>query len=63
MPKARACTVCGCTENFACEQGCEWVQLEPVPLCSECLRRMAEVLRLIRNGKVKWGSKRGGRRS
>jgi hypothetical protein len=29
----RACRVCGCTELFGCEGGCEWVEFD---LCSVC---------------------------
>jgi hypothetical protein len=29
------CTVCGCTENAACEDGCGWASLDP-PLCTRC---------------------------
>jgi hypothetical protein len=29
----RACRVCGCTDNSACEEGCEWVGED---LCSAC---------------------------
>jgi protein gp37 len=31
---ARACRVCGCTENNACEGGCWWVEDD---LCSSCV--------------------------
>lgn len=30
---ARACRVCGCTENHACPGGCYWVDID---LCSAC---------------------------
>jgi hypothetical protein len=29
----RACRVCGCTDDSACEQGCGWVEDD---LCSAC---------------------------
>lgn len=31
----RSCRVCGCTDNHACEGGCEWVENE-YNLCSKC---------------------------
>jgi protein gp37 len=31
---ARACRVCGCTENNACDEGCWWVEED---LCSSCI--------------------------
>jgi len=34
MPKNMACRVCGCTDEFGCAEGCEWVQ---PGLCSACL--------------------------
>ena len=39
-----ACTVCGCTDDAACEGGCYWVSLDP-PLCSAC-EQLAEDLDL-----------------
>jgi hypothetical protein len=32
---ARQCTVCGCTDNVGCEDGCAWAQLTP-PVCTRC---------------------------
>lgn len=34
---ARACRVCGCTENNACEGGCWWVEDD---LCSSCVGKV-----------------------
>jgi hypothetical protein len=35
---AQACTVCGCTDNYACVGGRWWIHtpLVEVPLCSSC---------------------------
>lgn len=33
QPTIATCRVCGCTEEFACDRGCEWV--EP-GLCTSC---------------------------
>lgn len=30
---ARRCRACGCTDNFACDEGCGWVESD---LCSAC---------------------------
>jgi hypothetical protein len=32
----RACRVCGCTDDHACEGGCSWVEID---LCSRCKDR------------------------
>lgn len=29
----RTCRVCGCTDDHACEGGCEWIEWD---LCSKC---------------------------
>lgn len=34
----RACRVCGCTDDEACEGGCGWVEDD---LCSECVPKLA----------------------
>lgn len=34
-----ACRVCGCTEHFACPEGCSWVEPD---LCSECAQELVE---------------------
>jgi hypothetical protein len=34
----RGCRVCGCTNTYACEGGCWWVEAD---LCSTCARRNA----------------------
>jgi hypothetical protein len=33
-PPERACRVCGCTEDHACDFGCWWVEAD---LCSACV--------------------------
>jgi hypothetical protein len=40
--KLVACRCCGCTDDNACDGGCEWVPGEP-DLCSRC--RLAESVR------------------
>jgi hypothetical protein len=35
----RFCQACGCTEDYACEDGCHWVGPQ---LCSSCARVFAE---------------------
>jgi hypothetical protein len=34
----QACRVCGCTNDRACDGGCEWVQID---LCSRCFDLLA----------------------
>jgi hypothetical protein len=36
-----ACSVCGCTTDDACDEGCWWAQLPPAgpPLCSSCVSK------------------------
>lgn len=34
MTRGRRCRECGCTDNFACDDGCEWVEDD---LCSRCV--------------------------
>lgn len=29
------CTVCGCTDSYACEGGCSWASINPL-VCSAC---------------------------
>ena len=31
----RACIICGCSDNRACEGGCSWKSVDP-PVCSNC---------------------------
>ena len=31
----RKCVVCGCTDEHACDEGCEWILAEPM-VCSQC---------------------------
>jgi ParB/RepB/Spo0J family partition protein len=35
----RACRVCGCTDDYACDEGCEWVEDD---LCSQCAKKEGE---------------------
>ena len=37
--KIRACRVCGCTDDHACEGGCWWIEKD---LCSKCARKIAK---------------------
>lgn len=34
-PDSKRCRVCGCTDLYGCDEGCEWVEHN---LCSRCLR-------------------------
>jgi len=42
------CIVCGCTDERACDEGCEWISLAP-PVCSSCVAKylMAKAWNLI----------------
>lgn len=33
-PAERSCRVCGCTDAWGCDEGCEWVEAD---LCSACV--------------------------
>lgn len=35
----RACRMCGCTQDHACEGGCHWVEWD---LCSKCVSKGAD---------------------
>lgn len=37
-----ACSICGCTDDNACEGGCYWVKLDP-PICSACREIAADI--------------------
>ena len=39
-PIPGVCCVCGCEQDNACEEGCEWVNAEHT-LCSACLAKIA----------------------
>lgn len=34
-----ACVACGCTEDWACEEGCAWVSDADPPLCTACAEK------------------------
>jgi hypothetical protein len=34
----RYCRVCGCTDDYACDEGCEWAEED---LCSACVAKAA----------------------
>jgi len=38
-PKPRACRVCGCTDEWGCDEGCEWVEWD---LCSACAPHLSD---------------------
>jgi ASCH domain len=38
--RKRKCRVCGCTDEWGCDEGCEWVELD---LCSACVAKQGEV--------------------
>lgn len=38
---ARQCSQCGCTDGFACPEGCAWATIEP-PVCTACVDELAE---------------------
>ncbi len=43
LVRERACRICGCTDDLACEGGCYWVE-DPEGkgnLCSQCLPKAA----------------------
>jgi hypothetical protein len=41
----RACRVCGCTDDAACEEGCSWVEAD---LCSACVPKKKRKVRRVR---------------
>jgi hypothetical protein len=43
----RSCRVCGCTDEFACDGGCEWVEAD---LCSHCVEEDLPLL-------ARWGAR------
>jgi len=48
-PIPGVCCVCGCEEDNACENGCEWVNMDQT-LCSSCLTMLGRIpLRLMRH--------------
>lgn len=56
IPGEPACAVCGCTQNNACDGGCEWVGAD---LCSACLEaaNAAEHLSLSLSRNRHWTAK------
>lgn len=45
MTRPRTCRVCGCTDEFACEGGCTWLD-ERDNLCSRCVAAKSHVVRM-----------------
>jgi len=42
-PIERECRVCGCTDDWACPEGCWWVEED---LCSACVEMMTSSSRV-----------------
>ncbi len=55
-PTSGVCRVCGCTDEWACEGGCGWVDAAQT-LCSSLLCSLADLLRKGAAGPFEGGAK------
>lgn len=59
IKEVRVCRACGCTDDWACEGGCSWVE-DPEglgDLCSQCLPKLVTEAIHFRDKLQRWGGK------